>query len=81
MNHTELDIKRGGNSLGVRILVRLAREANLYVDQLVRIEGNDGQIIITPLKDPQPTLEQCLEQFDMCPHVCAIPSKNAQEII
>ena len=47
----------------------------------MRIEGNDGRIIITLLKDPQPTLEQRLEQFDTRPHVCAMPSKNAQEII
>ena len=68
MNHTELDIKRWGNNLGVRIPVRLAREANLHVGQRVRVEINDGQIIITPLKDPQPTLEQRLEQFDIRRH-------------
>ena len=53
----------------------------MHIDQLVRVEGNDGRIIITPLKDPQPTLEQRLEQFDTRPHVCVMPSKNAQEII
>ena len=68
MNHTELDIKRWGNNLGVRIPVRLAREANLHVDQRVRVEVNDGRVIITPLKDPQPTLEQRLEQFDIYRH-------------
>lgn len=68
MNHTELDIKRWGNNLGVRIPVRLAREANLHVDQRVRVEVNDGRVIITPLKDAQPTLEQRLEQFDIRRH-------------
>ena len=68
MNHTELNIKRWGNNLGVRIPVRLAREANLHVDQRVRVEVNDGRVIITPLKDPQPTLEQRLEQFDIHRH-------------
>ncbi len=68
MNHTELDIKRWGNNLGVRIPVRLAREANLHVDQRVRVEVNDGRVIITPLKDPQPTLEQRLGQFDISRH-------------
>ena len=68
MNHTELDIKRWGNNLGVRIPIRLAREANLHVDQRVRVEVNDGRVIITPRKDPQPTLEQRLEQFDIRRH-------------
>jgi antitoxin MazE len=68
LNHTELNIKRWGNNLGVRIPVRLAREANLHVDQRVRVEVNDGRVIITPLKDPQPTLEQRLEQFDIRRH-------------
>ena len=53
----------------------------MHIDQLVRIEGNDGQIIITALKDPQPTLEQRLELFDTRPHGYTMPSKNAQEII
>ena len=53
----------------------------VHIDQLVRIEGNDGRIIITALKDPQLRLEQRLEPFDTRPHVCAMPSKNAQEII
>ena len=60
MNHTELDIKRWGNNLGVRISVRLAREANLHVDQCAKVKFIGSRVIILPLKDSLSTPAQRL---------------------
>ena len=59
-----LDIKRWGNNLGVRLPVGVAREAHLHADQRVRIEVEQGRVIITPLENHHTTLEQRLAQFD-----------------
>ena len=59
-----LDIKRWGNNLGVRLPLRVARAAHLHADQPVRIEVQNGRVIITPLDNVQLTLEQRLERFD-----------------
>jgi len=59
-----LSIKRWGNSLGVRLPVAVSSEAHLHLDQQVRIEVENGQVIITPITDVAMTLEQRLELFD-----------------
>jgi len=64
MKGNVLSIKRWGNSLGVRIPVAVVGEANLHLDQQVRIEVEDGHVVITPIIDVQMTLEQRLERFD-----------------
>jgi len=64
MTNAVLNIKRWGNNLGVRLPVGIAREAHLHADQRVRIEVDQGRVIITPLETVQPTLEQRLAQFD-----------------
>lgn len=63
-----LDIKRWGNNLGVRLPVGVARAAHLHADQPVRVEVDNGRVIITPLENVQPTLEQRLERFDPVRH-------------
>ncbi|MBK1621158.1 PbsX family transcriptional regulator [Lamprobacter modestohalophilus] len=68
MTNAVLDIKRWGNNLGVRLPVGIAREANLQADQRVRIEVDNGRVIITPLDNEQLTLEQRLERFDPARH-------------
>ncbi len=68
MANAELDIKRWGNNLGVRLPVSVAREAHLHANQRVRIEVENGRVIITPLENGQPTLEQRLERFDAARH-------------
>lgn len=68
MTQAVLDIKRWGNNLGVRLPVGIAREAHLHADQPVRIEVDNGRIIITPLENGRLTLEQRLEQFDAARH-------------
>lgn len=68
MAKTILSIKKWGNSLGVRLPVTVASEAHLYLDQQVRIEVENGHVIITPISDVPLTLEQRLEHFDPARH-------------
>ena len=58
-----LDLKRWGNSLGVRLPVAVARAANLRVDQRVRVTVEDGKIVITPVALPPMTLEERLSLY------------------
>ena len=63
-----LNIKRWGNSLGVRLPVAVTSEAHLSLDQRVCVEVQDGHVIITPINDTSMTLEQRLEYFDPVRH-------------
>ncbi len=63
-----LDIKQWGNNLGVRLPAAVAREANLRVDQRVRVSVEGGQVVITPVADTALTLEQRLALFDPARH-------------
>lgn len=63
-----LDIKHWGNSLGVRLPAAVARAARLRVDEKVRLTVADGCVIITPLRDQQPSLEERLASFDPARH-------------
>lgn len=63
-----LSIKRWGNSLGVRLPVAISSEAHLHLDQQVRIEVEEGHVVITPIIDVSLTLEQRLERFDPARH-------------
>jgi antitoxin MazE len=64
MTQVMLDIKKWGNSLGVRLPAAIAEMAHLRVDQRVRIEVVDGLITITPVLDVPLTLEQRLANYD-----------------
>lgn len=68
MTSAVLDIKRWGNNLGVRLPVGVARAAQLHADQRVRVEVENGRVIITPLDNEPLTLEQRLERFDPARH-------------
>lgn len=61
---TYLDVKRWGNNLGVRLPAAVARAANLQADQRVRIDVEEGRVIITPQIDEPLTLKQRLDRFD-----------------
>ena len=63
-----LNIKRWGNSLGVRLPVAVTSEAHLRLDQQVRVEVEDGHVVITPITDIPMTLEQRLKRFDPARH-------------
>jgi antitoxin MazE len=68
MSEAILNIKRWGNSLGVRLPVAVSSEAHLHVDQQVRIMVEDGHVIIIPITEVPVTLEQRLERFDPTRH-------------
>jgi antitoxin MazE len=69
MTEALLNIKRWGNSLGVRLPVAISNEAHLHLDQQVRIEVENGHVIITPIADtPLLTLGQRLDRFDPVRH-------------
>lgn len=61
---TELVIKKWGNSLAARIPKAIANMINLKQDQTVRIEAQDGKIIITPVEKKEYTLDGLLSQCD-----------------
>ena len=64
MAEAVLDIKQWGNNLGVRLPAAVAREANLHVDQRVRICVEGERVVITPVDGPRLTLEQRLAAYD-----------------
>jgi len=68
MTEAVLDIKKWGNSLGVRLPATVAREAKLHADQRVRINVEEGRITITPLNGSQLNLEQRLAIFEPARH-------------
>lgn len=63
-----LDIKHWGNNLGVRLPAAVAREAHLHADQRVRVSVEDGRVVISPLADAMPSLEERLARFDPARH-------------
>jgi antitoxin MazE len=68
MSKAELDIKKWGNSLGVRLPAAIARAARLHEHQRVRVEVKRGQVLITPIEDTPLSLEQRLALFDPARH-------------
>lgn len=68
MAEAVLDIKQWGNNLGVCLPVAVARAAGLYVDQRVRISVEDRTIMIRPIEEVEPTLDERLSCFDPARH-------------
>ena len=64
MSEAILNIKRWGNSLGVRLPAAVAREAHLHEDQRVRVSVEGDQVVIAPLDATRLTLEQRLATYD-----------------
>ena len=63
-----LDIKHWGNNLGVRLPAAVAKAAHLRADQRVRVEVDQGRVIITPMGEAPLTLEQRLARYDPARH-------------
>ena len=59
-----LNIKKWGNNLGVRLPAAVAREARLHADQSVRLTVDGDQVLITPVENSRPSLEQRLSTYD-----------------
>jgi antitoxin MazE len=68
MTEAVLDIKKWGNSLGVRLPAAVAHAARLHVDQRVRISVEDMNVVIRPIEDAELTLDQRLDRFDPARH-------------
>jgi antitoxin MazE len=64
MSEAILDIKRWGNSLGVRLPAGVVRKANLHANQRVHITVDGNCVIIAPEQDVPLTLEQRLAAYD-----------------
>ncbi len=68
MMEAVLDIKKWGNSLGVRLPAALARAVRLRSDQRVRLSVEDGAIVIRPEQEADLTLDERLARFDQIRH-------------
>ena len=68
MSEVELDIKRWGNNLGVRLPAAVAKSAHLQANQRVRITVEAGRVVITPLAAAALNLAQRLAAFDPTQH-------------
>lgn len=56
-------VQKWGNSLGVRIPKAFAEELDLQPDAPVDVTVKSGKVVIIPLEDEKPTLEDLLEQI------------------
>lgn len=68
MTEAILNIKRWGNNLGVRLPAAVAREARLCAEQRVRISVEDKTVVIRPVDEAEPTLDERLARFDPARH-------------
>jgi len=57
-------IKSWGNSLGLRISKKLAKDLHLKDGSHVNVEIQNGKIIITPKESPDYSLEELLEGME-----------------
>ena len=56
-------IQRWGNSLAVRIPKAFAADIHLRPDSAVDVTLDDGKLIVTPVVELEPTLDQLLVQI------------------
>jgi len=73
MTEAVLDIKRWGNSLGMRLPSAVAKAAHLHLDQRVRLIVEEGKVVIIPVESHLDSLEQRLAHFD--------PEKHGGEVM
>jgi antitoxin MazE len=63
MEEVVLDIKKWGNSLGMRLPVSIAKAAHLHLDQKVSLTIDHGRVIISPVQNKFSSLEDRLARF------------------
>lgn len=64
MTEAVLGIKKWGNSLGVRLPSAVVKAVGLRKDQLVSVRVEEQQVIISPMPESEPSLEERLAQYD-----------------
>jgi antitoxin MazE len=64
MSEVLLDIKKWGNSLGMRLPAAVAKEAHLHLDQKVSLSVEQGRVIISPVDNKFITLEERLSRYN-----------------
>lgn len=64
MTEAVLGIKKWGNSLGVRLPSAVVKAVGLRKDQLVSVRVEEQQVIISPVPENEPSLEERLAQYD-----------------
>ncbi len=63
-----LAVKQWGNSLGVRIPARIAREVHLHVDSEVCVSVEGDRVVLTPVHTGRMSLAERLAAFDPARH-------------
>ena len=58
-------IQKWGNSLALRIPRPFAEESNLHEDSAVDITVRNGKLVVVPIREPQFTLEELVEQITL----------------
>jgi antitoxin MazE len=66
--HTQLDIKKWGNGLGVRVPKTIAEQVNFTENQRVDLAVENGCLIVAPLGEKTLTLEERLKKFNKNQH-------------
>lgn len=56
-------IQKWGNSLAVRIPRPFAEESNLREDSPVDLSVRNGKLVVVPVSEPEPSLEQLVAQI------------------
>ena len=56
-------VQKWGNSLAVRIPRPFAEETNLHEDTPVDISLQHGKLVVVPVAEPAPTLEELVKQI------------------
>jgi antitoxin MazE len=56
-------IQKWGNSLAVRIPRPFAEESNLHEDSTVDVSLRNGKLVVVPLGEPAPSLEDLVQQI------------------
>ena len=56
-------IQKWGNSLALRIPRPFAEESHLHEDSAVEVSVRNGKLVVAPLVEPKPTLDDLTEQI------------------
>jgi len=56
-------IQKWGNSLALRIPRPFAEESQLHEDSAVEISVRNGKLVVAPLIEPAPTLDNLIKQI------------------